>query len=137
VVPIGELLLGQRGSVRIVEPFQVSCQDRLVSDRPDEAEQVHRHARLVPVGVGDQHARPVGVYLEDRPESGVQFRVHEDHMLSVVHRVHGDPCPEFDLSGCFDHCIDAARFGNQRGVFGDGKKSPGYSVFQILQGSYD
>ena len=66
-----------------MQSFHVARQHRATADGLHVAKQVHNHARLVPIGTAVDHTLLVGIDFQDRSESGIQFRVHENDVLAV------------------------------------------------------
>ena len=134
-VGVGEAALRVWGAMVVEEALDVSCEHRPVPDGVHEPEQVHRHPRLVAVGVGDDDAGPVGPHLEDRSHGGVELGVDQKHVLAPVDRLDHDPGSPLDLTGALDDRLDAGRPGDEHRVAGDGSPPGGDGpVHRLLVG---
>ena len=115
-VRVGEALLRVGVAVMVEEALDVAGQHRPVADRLDEAEHVHRHTRLVAVGVGYHHARAVGEDLEHRADGGVQLGIHEHDVLAVGDRLGDGAGAVLHLAGALDDRLDLRRAAQQQRV---------------------
>jgi hypothetical protein len=106
-VLLGKLALRLRVAVTVQEALDLAHQHRLVADAVDEPVQVHRHARLVAVGVRVHDAVAVGVDLEDRPDGRVHLGVHQHDVLAVRNRVERHARAVFDVTRGLDDRLDA------------------------------
>ncbi len=131
-VGVGETALRVWGAVVVEEALDVPGEHRAVADGVDEPEQVHRHARLVAIGVGDDNAGPVGLHLEDRTHGGVELGVDQQHVLAPVDRLDDDPRRRLDLTGALDDRLDAGRSGDEHRVAGDRPSHRRRSVRSIV-----
>ncbi len=80
--------------------------DRAQADRLHVAEQGHRDAGLVAVGVRQHDAGLVGLGLQDRADQRVELRIDQHHRLALRERVERDARGEIDGPGHFDDQVD-------------------------------
>ena len=90
----------------IEKAFHLTDHHRLVADVIDEPEQVHRHARLVAVRVGDDDPSLVRIHLENGTDARIHLGAHQDHVLAVLDRLEGDLGADLAVAGGFDDGID-------------------------------
>ena len=99
-----EPLLGRRGAVRVLEALDVPAEHGPHAEPPDEAVEVHLHARLVAVRVREDDARPRRVLRigPTVPSSSAFIRTCACRPGSRRDRV----CALLDRPGDLDHRID-------------------------------
>ncbi len=95
-----------RRAVVVDHALDVAGRDRAQADRLDVAEQGHRDARLVAVGVRQHDAGFVGLGLQYRADQRVELRVHQHHGLAVLERVEHHARAEIDGARHFDDQVD-------------------------------
>ncbi len=134
-VGVGETALRVGRAMVVEKSLDVPSEHRPVPDGVHESEQVHRHPRLVAVGVGDDDAGPVGPHLEDRSHGGVELGVDQKHVLALIDRLDHDPGSSLDLTGALDDRLDPASSHNEHGVAGYGSPPGGDGpVHRLLVG---
>jgi hypothetical protein len=85
------------------------------------AEQVELDAGLVAITPGQDHARLVGLVLQDRTAGGVELDVHRHHVLAMTDRSKGRVRPVFDMAGGLDDDLDPAGRDQRQRIGGDGE----------------
>ena len=112
---------GLRGwcAVFVLQALDVAQHPGDEAEAFDESGQVDLHPGLISVTGGHDDAFGVGVGLEDRTDSCVQFGIHEDHVLVLLDGVQGDVSAEFHRSGEVHQRIKLTAPGQQERVVGD------------------
>jgi hypothetical protein len=119
----GELLLGGRVAVLVLEALDVAHEQRRQAEAPHVTEQVPLHTGLIAVARRVHQSRLVGVRLEQRSERPVELGVHHHDVLAVVDGVRDDACGEVDRARDLEHHVDAFGAAQHRGVVGHRRRA--------------
>ena len=111
------LRLGRAAVVH--ERLDVAEHDRREAHHLGLAGEVHDHARLIAVGIGEHDAGGVGPDLQDRSEGAIELGVQEDEVLAVVDGGDSRLGTELDLAGGLDDALDAVGGGDEHRIVGD------------------
>ena len=114
-----KLPLGVWCAIGVVQAFEVAGHDGRQSDRANEANHVHRHARLVAIGVGIDNALPYRLCLEDRANSRVELHIHQHDMLAVLDGRKHRARPRLHGAGALDNEVDVVGGTQHRRILGD------------------
>ena len=125
-----ELSLRLGRSVTINQSLEIAGSDRAEADAFDIAEQRHRDARFIAVGIGDDNAGAVCPELQYRTNGRVQFGVDEDDVLTMADGINSNVGSELDRAGDFDHHIDVRCLANELGIIHNRRNSFFHTVFE-------
>ena len=109
-----ELALRFRRAVVIHHAFDVSGRDGTQTDGLNIAEQGHRDAGLVAVGMRQHDAGFVRLGFEYRSDKRIEFCVHQHDVLAMLERIERDTCGEIHGSCHLDDQVDRRRSGSTR-----------------------
>src|ERR1700733_109535 len=102
-----ESLLRLRRAVGVDHALEIPREDRAVTDGLDESIQIHGHARLVTVSVGDDNAILIRAYFQDWPEGRIKLRIIQNDVFAMFDRVNHDPSAKFKLPSHLEDDINS------------------------------
>ena len=124
VILFSKCPLGLGGPIVVDHAFDVARGHRTESQRSEIAKKGHRHSRLIPVRVGEHHAGPVCLRLQNRAEQRVHLGIHHDHMLAMVERVQHHMGCSLNSARHFHEYVDGIAAGQHERIVGqDGEPS--------------
>ena len=78
LVPLfGKALLGGRGAVFVLQALDVAQHQRDQAHALHLAPEVELHAWLIAIAAAKQHSRRPRLLVQDRPDRGIHFRIHQ------------------------------------------------------------
>src|SRR6185503_10535663 len=102
----------------------------------DPPKQIHLDSGFISVASGENHTVLGGVGLEDRPDGGIDFRIHEHDILFVLECFERHLGSELDGAGNVHQDINVLRAGEQKRIFCDDRLTSANGVVQLpLSGS--
>jgi hypothetical protein len=114
-----------------MKALDVAAQDRIDAYTSHKPVQIHYHARLVTIGIGDNHSCLVRLHLEYWADSTIEFSIHHDDVFAVFNGIQYDLCTILNSAGYLDNRIDTDGLTQEKWILGDGRLSAADGMLKL------